>query len=332
MRWIRDLSRETQRILKRIYKQSRHHQVRQRAQCILLSFQGLTIKELMTIFSVSRKTLYNWLTSWEDKKLVGLYDQAGRGRKPKLKEEQKEQIREWIKADPKNLKKILGRVEKEWEIKISKDTLKRVLKEFEMRWKRLKRGLRGTPWEWEYEIKSEKLALLKKQELRQEIDLRYLDESGFCLTPYLGYGWQEKGETISVKSGISRRINVLGIINRNNELEWEAYVGKMTSERLIKYLDQFSENLKQKTVVVMDQSPVHTSEAVLQKLVEWESKNLEIFWLPPYSPKLNLIEILWKFMKYEWIQIEAYQNWKSLVKYVKDVLSKVGTEYVINFA
>jgi transposase len=76
----------------------------------------------------------------------------------------------------------------------------------------------------------------------------------------------------------------------------------------------------------------HTSDAVMKKLEEWESKNLEIFWLPPYSPKLNLIEILWKFMKYEWIQIEAYQDWKSLVKYVKDVLSKVGTGYVINFA
>ncbi|MBD2539672.1 transposase, partial [Coleofasciculus sp. FACHB-SPT36] len=53
---------------------------------------------------------------------------------------------------------------------------------------------------------------------------------------------------------------------------------------------------------------------------------------PPYSPELNLIEILWKFMKYEWIEIEAYRDWKSLVKYVKNVLKKVGTEYVINFA
>ncbi|MEP0880259.1 IS630 family transposase, partial [Trichocoleus sp. ST-U3] len=61
MRFIRDLSRETQRILKRIYKESRHHQVRQRAHCILLSFQGLTMNELIAIFKVSRKTLYNWL-------------------------------------------------------------------------------------------------------------------------------------------------------------------------------------------------------------------------------------------------------------------------------
>ncbi|MBD2045344.1 IS630 family transposase [Coleofasciculus sp. FACHB-64] len=332
MRFIRDLSRETQRILKRIYKESRHHQVRQRAHCILLSFQGLTMNELIAIFKVSRKTLYNWLTAWEDEKLVGLYERAGRGRKPKLKEEQKEQIREWVKAEPKNLKKILGQVEREWNIRISKDTLKRVLKEFQMTWKRLKRGVSRSPWDWEYEIKLEKLESLKEQEKRQEIDLRYLDESGFCLTPYLPYGWQEKGETILVKSGKSRRINVLGILNRKNELDWEVYLGKMTSERLIRYLDKFSERLEKKTVVVMDQSPVHTSDAVMKKLEEWASKNLEIFWLPPYSPELNLIEILWKFMKYEWIEIEAYRDWKSLVKYVKNVLKKVGTEYVINFA
>ena len=64
---------------------------------------------------------------------------------------------------------------------------------------------------------------------------------------------------------------------------------------------------------------------------EWSQKNLEIFWLPTYSPKLNLIEILWKFMKYEWIEVEAYSSWESLVEYVTNVLNKIGTEYVINF-
>lgn len=71
---------------------------------------------------------------------------------------------------------------------------------------------------------------------------------------------------------------------------------------------------------------------MLKKLPEWKLKNLEIFWLPTYSPKLNLIEIFWKFIKYEWIAIEAYENWKSLIKYVKKVLDCVGIEYVINFA
>jgi hypothetical protein len=37
-------------------------------------------------------------------------------------------------------------------------------------------------------------------------------------------------------------------------------------------------------------------------------------------------------VKYEWIEIEAYANWNSLVAYLKKVLDNFGTEYVINFA
>jgi transposase len=98
------------------------------------------------------------------------------------------------------------------------------------------------------------------------------------------------------------------------------------------FLDEFCKTLTKRTVVVMDQASFHTSKAVLNKLDEWKAQNLEIFWLPPDSPKLNLIEILWKFIKYEWIQLEAYKDWESLVKYVTNVLDGVGKKYAINFA
>ncbi|HEY9666190.1 MAG TPA: transposase, partial [Coleofasciculaceae cyanobacterium] len=74
------------------------------------------------------------------------------------------------------------------------------------------------------------------------------------------------------------------------------------------------------------------SDCLIEKLEEWKSKNLEIFGLPTYSPKQNLIETLWKFIKYEWIEVEAYENSNSLLKYIKKVLDNLGTEYVINFA
>ncbi|MHC5722303.1 MAG: helix-turn-helix domain-containing protein, partial [Nostoc sp.] len=44
--------------LNRIYKQSSHYQVKQRAHCILLSYEGKTISELMEIFQVTRGTIY----------------------------------------------------------------------------------------------------------------------------------------------------------------------------------------------------------------------------------------------------------------------------------
>ncbi|SKB15910.1 transposase (fragment) [Planktothrix sp. PCC 11201] len=84
-------------------------------------------------------------------------------------------------------------------------------------------------------------------------------------------------------------------------------------------------------MVVLDQSSIHTSDRFLSKLSEWEQKNLKIFWLPTYSPKLNLIEILWKFIKYEWIEVDAYASWSSLIKYLKKVLENLGQEYAINF-
>jgi len=61
MRFIRDLTFDTAKLLNRIYKESRHYQVRQRAHCILLSYKGVTIPELIEFFQVSRRTIYNWM-------------------------------------------------------------------------------------------------------------------------------------------------------------------------------------------------------------------------------------------------------------------------------
>ena len=44
------------------------------------------------------------------------------------------------------------------------------------------------------------------------------------------------------------------------------------------------------------------------------------------------IEILWRFMKYEWMDFSAYENWPSLVAHVENMLRGFGQEFVINFA
>lgn len=192
MRRIRDLNLENKKLLKRISRQSKYYQVRDRAKCIMLSYQGLSINQLIAIFSVSRKTIYNWLTKWEDEKILGLYNQKGRGRKGKYNNEQKEQIKDWVKQEPKALNKVLAKSQKEWGINASKETIKRIIKKLAMRWKRMKRGLSKEPDEWELEVKLPRLTELVEQDKKRKIDLRYLDQSGFSLTPYIPYGWQEK--------------------------------------------------------------------------------------------------------------------------------------------
>jgi hypothetical protein len=56
---IREVNSLSLKLLERIYRQSRHHQVRQRAHCLILVSQGIKIEELSKIFQVSYKTLYN---------------------------------------------------------------------------------------------------------------------------------------------------------------------------------------------------------------------------------------------------------------------------------
>jgi transposase len=90
---------------------------------------------------------------------------------------------------------------------------------------------------------------------------------------------------------------------------------------------------ERKAVIVMDQASIHTSDQIVyEKQAEWLDRGVELFWLPTYSPELNLIEIFWRFIKYEWIEISAYKSWESLVEYVEGVLREFGEKFVINFA
>ena len=130
MRFIRGLSKETIRMLERIYKQSKYHQVRQRAQCIKLSDQGSTIKDLIMIFNVSRLTIANWLDDWDTFGLVGLYDKKCWGRKPKLNDEQKKQVKQWTKESPKKIEVVIKNLREAWNVEVSKETIKRILDSF----------------------------------------------------------------------------------------------------------------------------------------------------------------------------------------------------------
>ena len=128
MRFIHDLSPETQHLLRRCYKESKHHRVRQRAQCILLSFDGRTTTDLMDIFDVDRLTIYHWFDAWEAYHFAGLYDHKGRGRRPKLTIEEQTKAQQYIEQYPQDMKKAVHLLEQETSKRVSTKTLKRLLK------------------------------------------------------------------------------------------------------------------------------------------------------------------------------------------------------------
>ena len=84
-------------------------------------------------------------------------------------------------------------------------------------------------------------------------------------------------------------------------------------------------------MVVVDNASIHRSEAFQEALPKWENEGLWVFYLPEYSPQLNRIEILWRFIKYEWIEFWAYTSFDHLVQYVEGVIRDFGGKYKINF-
>lgn len=145
------------------------------------------------------------------------------------------------------------------------------------------------------------------------------------------YAWQPKGETIEIPSSRSTRINVLGFFTTNNKLESYIFKGSVNSDVVIACFDSFSGTITKKTVVVIDNASTHTSNAFNENIKKWEEKGLFIKRLPPYSPELNIIEILWRFIKYQWLPFSAYNSLKDLANEIENVLINVGGKFKIKF-
>ena len=98
-----------------------------------------------------------------------------------------------------------------------------------------------------------------------------------------------------------------------------------------RYAEYYAQT-KQPAIVIVDNAPVHTSAAFLAKIEDWYSYGLVVHFLPTYSPELNLIEILWRKIKYEWLPFDAYLSYANLKTEVLNVLSQVGIKYTITYA
>jgi transposase len=124
---------------------------------------------------------------------------------------------------------------------------------------------------------------------------------------------------------------LIGIYNKDNVFYPFPTEGVIDSQFVIDALDTFSGHIVRPSVVLVDNAPMHTSELFMDRIKGWMEKDLYIFYLPKYSPHLNKIETLWRFIKYEWIKIEAYASWDNLVKNLKEIFDQIGGKYRVNF-
>ncbi len=333
-KFVKPLTDEHRQQLKEIMRSSVPQRKRMRAHAILLSERHYSIDQIADIYQVDRDRVSQWLDWWEQYNFDGLDDDPCSGRPTKLNEDEQKQAIEIVIKEPRSIKQGLKHISEIIGKTISCDTLKNLLKASDYLWKRLRRSLRSLRDEEQFRAAEAQLTQLRAQSLMADskLDLWYYDEAGFTLQPCVPYAWQLVGQTLELASSHGPRQNVLGFFNLHNEFHSFAFEGSIDTQTVIQCFDLFSKQKKKPAIVVIDNAPIHTSDEFEQQIEIWEEQDLYIKFLPPYCPELNLIEILWRKIKYEWLPLDAYQDFKAMTESLFDVIRGIGSKYRIIFA
>jgi transposase len=147
------------------------------------------------------------------------------------------------------------------------------------------------------------------------------------------YGWTRIGQTRSVEPLAHRqRVNVLGALRHEGQLIWSTQQRSTTRDDVIAFVDQVAAQPHSvPRIVLIDNARIHKGEVMDKKRRQRAKHGLFLYYLPPYSPELNRIEILWKHAKY-FLRRFVAKNGADLVDEIQTLMRGFGSKFTINFA
>jgi len=135
-------------------------------------------------------------------------------------------------------------------------------------------------------------------------------------------------ERVIVKSGSGRkRFNVLGFLeSTTNEVVEVSNSTYITSTQIVEMLEKLRKKYgnKKKIYIILDNARYQKCKLVIEKAAELK---INLVYLPPYSPNLNLIERLWKFLRKKCLCNKYHMNFKEFSESILDCLTKTSTEH-----
>lgn len=217
---------------------------------------------------------------------------------------------------------------------ISKPILIKFLKKLGYTYRKIRKRLKKSPDEGEYNRKLDEITALIRLEKAKFLTIYYADEAGFNETPCVPYGWQHKDELLSIPTQRGQKWNVFGIMSSDNQLFTYKTKGSIKSDFVINAIEEFADNPKRdpQAAILIDNAAIHHSEEFKAKMTQWNEKGVYILHLPTYSPHLNRIETFWRKCKYEWLLPQDYLSWKTLTEKLELIFDTFGNNYTIDFA
>ena len=135
--------------------------------------------------------------------------------------------------------------------------------------------------------------------------LFFVDAAHCVFGPYLGYLWCLVRILVQTPSG-RQRFNVLGALNAiTHEIVTVTNTGYINSHSVVELLETLAQQFSDRPItLILDNARYQRCQYVFEAATKL---GIELLFLPPYSPNLNLIERLWKFTKADELYGECWR-------------------------
>lgn len=302
-----------------------HPRVQLKMEVLWLKSQNLPVKLICKLADISPNTLRTYCEQYQSGGVERLKKINFNQPKSELESHQTT-IHQYLELNPPaNINQAAQQIEKLTGIKRSPSQIRKFLKSIGMRC--LKVGAipaKADPDE-QKEYKRDKLEPRLEEAKRGERAVLFVDAAHFVMGAFLGMIWCFQRMFIKSPSG-RKRFNVLGALNAiTHEVILVTNDSYITAIQVCELLQKLKElGLSIPITVVLDNARYQKCR-VVQDLAK--SLEIELLYLPTYSPNLNLIERLWKFVKKKCLYGKYYEDFTQFSAAISGCLNDAHLQH-----
>ena len=131
---------------------------------------------------------------------------------------------------------------------------------------------------------------IKAYAKRENAEISWGDETGVRSDESRYRGYALPGQTAIVKIPARQRsLSMIAAVTNQGKVRFMIYPGGLSPERLIVFMQRLIKDARRKAILILDNLNVHKAKLVREWLGE-HTEQIEVFYLPPYSPELNPTE------------------------------------------
>lgn len=312
--------------LKREKEYNSFPKVRRRCETGYLRSQGFKNKDIEKIVGMSHGTVTNHLKLYQQGGIEALKTLNYKGQPSKL-HQNTDQIKASFEAQPVGtLKEARARITEITGIELSLPQIKDFLDHVGLKRRKVKQIPDKLDIEKQETFKQEELEPLIEHAHNKDIHLLFLDAAHFVLRPFLGFLYCFT--TLFVKASAGRkRYNVLGALNAiTNELTIFTNFTYINAHSICALLDtlkaQYVDGLP--IYLILDNARYQKNKFVWAYA---EKLGITLVYLPAYSPNLNVIERLWKFVKKKVLYSVYYADFSAFTSAIDQCLANTQDTY-----